>query len=73
MGKKIATAERISHDFTSTNDADLDQQIRAFQAAYRDEHGAPLAMDARRSLGPGKDRVTFRVRDDAPDPERKKR
>lgn len=66
MGKKLDHALRISHDFTSANDADLSAQIAAFQARHRDEHGQLLAMDARRSLGPGRDRVTFRVRDDKP-------
>jgi len=66
MGKKIDQAARISQDFTSASDADLSAQISAFQSRYREEHGQLLAMDARRSLGPGRDRITFRVRDDKP-------
>ena len=63
MGKKLDQSERIAQDFTSANDADLNAQIAAFQARYKDERGQLLAMDSRRSLGPGRDRVTFRVRD----------
>lgn len=62
MGKKLDQADRISHDFASANDAELNAQIAAFQARYREEQGQLLAMDARRSLGPGRDRITFRVR-----------
>lgn len=62
MSKKIEQAARISQDFTWASDADLSAHISAFQARYREEHGQLLAMDARRSLGPGRDRVTFRVR-----------
>jgi len=64
MGKKIVQAERIHHDFTSKGDADLNAQIAAFQEGYAAEHGRKLAMDARRALGTGRDRITFRVRDD---------
>ena len=66
MSKKLEQAARISHDFVSASDADLSAQIAAFQARHRDEHGQFLAMDARRSLGPGRDRITFRIRDDKP-------
>ena len=43
-------------------DADLNTQIAAFAAAHEAAHDELLAMDGRRSLGPGKVRVTFRVR-----------
>lgn len=51
----------LNHDFAFTSDAHLDEQIAAFRAAHEAEHQQILAMDARRSLGPGKVRVTFRV------------
>ena len=51
----------LNHDFAFTNDAEFDAQITAFRAAHEAEQGQILAMDARRSLGPGKVRVTFRV------------
>ncbi|MCC6622946.1 MAG: hypothetical protein IT385_16930 [Deltaproteobacteria bacterium] len=63
MGKKLDQAERIHQDFASSSDADLNDQITAFQERYHAEHGRRLAMDGRRPLGPGRDRVTFRVRE----------
>lgn len=66
MSKKLDQAARVHQDFTSSNDADLNRQIGAFQEAYHAEHGQLLAMDARRSLGPGRDRVSFRVREAEP-------
>lgn len=51
----------LNHDFAFASDADLNDQIAAFRAAHEAEHQQILAMDARRSLGPGKVRVTFRV------------
>ena len=55
----------LNHDFGFASDADLDAQIAAFRAAHEQAHaagsGERLAMDARRSLGPNKVRVTFRV------------
>jgi len=65
MGKKLEQAERLSHDFNAASEAELEAQIAAFKTAYTAEHGRLLAMDARRSLGAGKVRVTFRVRDAA--------
>lgn len=50
-----------NHDFAYTSDADLNTQIAAYAAAHEAEHREILAMDAKRSLGPGKARVTFRV------------
>ena len=43
----------LNHDFAFTSDAHLDEQIAAFRAAHEAEHQQILAMDARRSLGPG--------------------
>jgi len=51
----------INHDFVFEKDADFDAQITAFRAEHEAAHDQILAMDARRSLGPGKVRVTFRV------------
>lgn len=51
----------LNHDFAFTSDAEFDAQITVFRAAHEAEQGQILAMDARRSLGPGKVRVTFRV------------
>lgn len=51
----------LDHDFAFTTDADLDQQLAAFRSAHEATHGRILAMDSKRSLGPGKLRVTFRV------------
>ena len=60
MAKK---AEKITldHDFHFSNDADLNTQISAFRSAHEAAHDQILAMDARRSLGPSKVRVTFRI------------
>ncbi len=51
----------LARDFASSGDADLDQQVAAFRVEHEAESGQRLAMDAKRSLGPGKVRVTFRV------------
>jgi hypothetical protein len=51
----------LHQDFAFESEADLDGKVRAFRAAHEAEHGQLLAMDAKRSLGPGKVRVTFRV------------
>ncbi|MBK7828428.1 hypothetical protein [Nannocystis sp.] len=65
MAKK---PEKITHnhDFAYTSDAELNAQIAAFTAAYEASHDHRLAMDARRSLGPGKVRITFRQVDKKP-------
>jgi hypothetical protein len=55
------TKTTLHHDFQAANDAELDVQMRAFKAAWTSEHGDGLAIDGKRSLGPGKVRVTFRV------------
>lgn len=51
----------VGHDFAYTTDADLNKQISEFAAAHEAANSEILAMDAKRSLGPGKVRVTFRV------------
>jgi hypothetical protein len=51
----------LNHDFAFESEADLDRKVGAFRAEHEAEHGQMLAMDAKRSLGPGKVRVTFRV------------
>lgn len=53
----------LNHDFTFEKDAELDAKIAAFRAEHEAAHRQILAMDARRSLGPGKVRITFRVID----------
>jgi hypothetical protein len=53
--------QTISRDFTYSTDADLNGQIAAFSAEHQRSAGQRLAMDARRPLGAGKVRVTFRV------------
>lgn len=65
MAKKSAQTT-LNHDFEFIKDADLDAQIAAFAAAHAGAHDELLAMDGRRSLGPGKVRVTFRVRPKTP-------
>lgn len=54
---------KLNHDFAFTTDADLNAQIAAFRSSHEAAHEQILAMDARRSLGAGKVRVTFRVID----------
>ena len=51
----------LSQDFGFQTEAELNAQIAAFAAAHEKAHSQILAMDGRRSLGPGKVRVTFRV------------
>jgi hypothetical protein len=62
MAKRSAPTSTLSHDFTFASDADLNAQIAAFQAAHAAARNELLAMDARRSLGPCKVRITFRIR-----------
>jgi hypothetical protein len=52
-----------SHDFSYASEAELAQKVDEFRRAHEAEHQQILAMDAKRSLGPGKVRVTFRVID----------
>jgi len=51
----------LHHDFVFATDAELDEKIAGFRAEHEAAHDQILAMDARRSLGAGKVRVTFRV------------
>lgn len=60
MAKK-AEKVLVHHDFEFLKESDLNAQIAAFAAAHEASHKQILAMDARRSLGPSKVRVTFRV------------
>jgi hypothetical protein len=53
----------IHHDFAYASEAELGQKVDEFRRAHEAEHHQILAMDAKRSLGPGKVRVTFRVID----------
>ena len=53
--------QTISRDFTFTAEAELNAQVAAFAAAHERDTGLRLAMDAKRPLGAGKARVTFRV------------
>jgi hypothetical protein len=58
---KKAEKVTLNQDFVFTTDPDLNAQIAAFTAAHEAAKGERLAMDARRSLGPTKVRVTFRI------------
>lgn len=51
----------LHHDFAFATEAELNQQIRALASVHEAAQGEILAMDARRPLGAGKVRVTFRV------------
>lgn len=51
----------LSHDFAFESESDLDAKVDAFRSEHEAAQGQLLAMDAKRSLGPGKVRVTFRV------------
>ena len=51
----------LNHDFEFTSDAVLNASIAAFTAQHAAVNDERLAMDSRRSLGPGKVRVTFRI------------
>jgi hypothetical protein len=51
----------LNHDFAYASEAELSSKITAFRTEHEAGHGQILAMDAKRSLGPGKVRVTFRV------------
>lgn len=53
----------VNHDFAFAKESELNAQIAAFAAEHEAAHHQILAMDARRPLGPGKVRVTFRVID----------
>jgi hypothetical protein len=60
MAKKAAP-ETLNRDFAFANDRELDEQIAAFRREHEAAAGERLAMHARRSLGAGKVRITFRV------------
>src|SRR5438067_2411412 len=60
MGKKSGAKVTLDRDFAVADERALGAQIAAFAAEHEAAHGQILAMDGRRSLGPGKVRVTFR-------------
>lgn len=51
----------LDHNFAFTSEADLAEQISTFKREHEAAQHQLLAMDSKRSLGPGKVRVTFRV------------
>ncbi len=51
----------VHQDFAFADDRELDRRIAEFREAHARDHGQRLAMHARRELGRGKVRVTFRV------------
>lgn len=54
--------KRLVHkDFAAKDDVELDALMLAFKRLHEVETGERLAIDAKRSLGPGKVRVSFRV------------
>lgn len=53
--------QTVDHVFGAASELELDAQLLAFKAAHEAETGQRLAIDAKRSLGPNKVRVTFRV------------
>lgn len=60
MGKQ-GQPEILNRDFAFATDRELDAQIAAFRTEHEETHGERLAMHARRSLGAGKVRITFRI------------
>jgi len=58
---KKAQPELVDRDFTFASDRELDALIATFRSEHEAATGQRLAMHARRSLGAGKVRVTFRV------------
>jgi hypothetical protein len=58
MGKVKQT---VQHDFQAPNEQELDRQLATFKAEHESQTGQRLAIDAKRPLGPGKVRITFRV------------
>ncbi len=60
MAKKTAP-QTLDHDFAFANDRELDEKIAAFRTEHEQAAGERLAMHARRSLGAGKVRITFRI------------
>ena len=61
MGKKTREPELVDVAFTFTSDAELNTRIADHRAAHQRTHGQTLAMHGRRSLGPGRVMITFRV------------
>lgn len=61
VAKKTDKKTTLNRDFEFRKDAELNEKIAAFVAEHRVATGQRLAMDARRSLGPTKVRITFRV------------
>jgi hypothetical protein len=53
--------ETIDRDFAFASDRELDEIIAAFRSEHETTTGQRLAMHARRSLGAGKVRITFRI------------
>lgn len=53
--------ELVDRDFVFASDRELDEIIAAFRSAHETTTGQRLAMHARRSLGAGKVRITFRI------------
>ncbi len=58
---KKAEPELVNHDFVFASDRELDEKIAAHRAAHEQSTGQRLAMHARRPLGAGKVRITFRI------------
>ena len=58
---KKAAPETTDRDFAFTTDRELDEKIAAFRTEHEASEGQRLAMHARRSLGAGKVRITFRI------------
>jgi len=51
----------VNQDFAAATEVELDGLMRVFKEAHEAETGQRLAIDGKRSLGPGKVRVAFRV------------
>lgn len=58
MGKVKQT---VHQDFQAASERELDALLTAFKAEHEANTGERLAIDAKRPLGPGKVRITFRV------------
>ena len=56
MAKQV---DKLDQNFAFTSDADLDAQIQAFKQAHEAATGQRLAVDSKRSLGPGKVRMSI--------------
>ncbi len=60
VGKKDED-QLVHRDFVYADDRALDAMITAFRSEHEQRHGERLAMHARRELGRGKVRISFRV------------